>query len=539
MDTLPAETFQLICSFCSLHVLSCLRLVSKDFRDLVDDSLTARRSHAIPISTILPKGNHDRSACYVRVTLKPQGAPVTVVFNRYSLQHNYLEFVQKTAAAPIESLGVASNDKSTLGELDFNLWDEQQNEAASMEHRIEQELASSGPITPLPHVRPVRNALMSTSGTSSASSSSTTPVSSLPRDNTVQGTSYILRIAQMVLSSTGAGPQSDRTRSRTMDRQLRKAAHQLIHTGEPKKPYKFNLSLGVHYISDNDFIMRYSILRDPNPNASLLFVVDYIRVSWKWISSGAPAMMKSRPSEGQLPTHLADPMAQEDPFPEQRIGRIYAERFNMLLREIQRQEISHYVRGGLAFDGYDKTVLPRNFIWVNLRSEPVVSWITRIDDNGRRARQQKENEESSSDRRELRGDKSLSQDEPQYAEDESGHTSDSDWEDVLPQNKSSTSNSNISTENRDSEDRRRLEEVVQGMKSNMGYLTVRNIIEEMLVKEGYSRDLIWKYGIARRVLMDPILEMEDANEVNDGKKVKDVKIVKKLLQTLLDSEAAS
>ncbi|KAF9400448.1 hypothetical protein BGX21_004284 [Mortierella sp. AD011] len=555
MNNLPVETFQVICSFCSLHVLANLRLVSKTFRDRVDGSLTARRSHATPRSAILPKGEHDQNACYIRVTLSRQHEPITVIYNRYNIRHNYLEFSQNSApSAVVDGLGIVPTrapesatqnlyDDFSLGKLDLNLWEEQQKEAIASEsrpspppsttettemdpsanpgrrgrrssitqasiirgteHHIGQEIASGGPITPLSHTRPVRNALASSFGIASPSG---TLASSLPRDHAAQGDNYMVRFARMMLGSTGSGPQSAQTRPGMTAAELAEQARQLIHTVDPevlssKKQYKFILSPGVHFVGDNGFIMRYTISLDPT--ARLLLKVDYIRVSWKWVASGVPVMLKPRLNGG---LYFPDPMTREDPFPSQRIGGIYAERYNLLLMEIYNQEIDHRARGELALIGYDENVLSRDFISVNLLSQPVLAWITRIDNKRTWTKPLKERKETSD------GDPLELQDASS-----SSDSSDSDWEDL-------TSRGDLKGPSTgDAEDQEALQELLRSIKYNMGYLTTRNIVEEMLAEKGYSRDLIWKYGIVRREMMGPVPEVAHA---------------KQLLRKILASEAA-
>ncbi|KAF8981981.1 hypothetical protein BGZ46_001988 [Entomortierella lignicola] len=567
MESLPVETFQLICSSCTLQALANLRLVSKTFRDRVDGSLTARRVHAIPNQAILQLGNHDQSACYVRVALNREHDPITVVFNRYNPQHNYLEFSQNSTSVIIE--GAFSRPATepttqntyydfTMGKLSLNLWEQQRKEAAARkasplpetpilqqdiagsssnsgrrvrrssitqaslirgtEHQIEQEIANNTPITPLSQIRPVRNALTSSFGTSSTSSTLT---SSLPRDNVPQGDNYMKQFVRMMLGSTGTGPQNTQTRPGMTATELVEEARQLIHTVEPEvlssqKQYKFNLTPGTHYLGDNGFIMRYSV--SLNPSAQLLFKVDFIRVSWKWIISGVPAVLKQRVEEKQL--YLADPMTLRDPFPQQRLGRIYAERYNLLLDEIEKQEIRHRVRGELALVGYDVTVIPRDYISVNLRSEPVLAWIMRVDSKEMKKKVRKD--ASYEDPTESKSTSIITPNETPDVEEES---SDSDWEDILSQSKIDEGISTISLDasKEDSEDQEALQELLQGIKQNLGYLTARNILEEMLAKEGYSRDLIWKYGIIRRELMGSVPEVKHA---------------KQLLQKILVSEAA-
>ncbi|KAF9439166.1 hypothetical protein BGZ76_010065 [Entomortierella beljakovae] len=531
METLPVETFQLICSYCSLHALSNLRLVSKPYRDRVDGSLTARRSHSTPKNTILPKGKHDRSACYVRVVLKRGSEPITVVFNNYSRQYNYLEFTQTSGPVKIDGRHdpnpTSPYSERTFGSLDLNIWEEQREESMrkaftypppepisttrdlssglssnfntgitarrssitqaavirGIEHQVGQELASNGPITPLSSTRPARNIMASAFGTST----SVNLTSNGPQSNATQeGSNYMTRFARMVLGSTGTGPQNSLTRTGMTAAELAQQAQQDFHTVEKevlssKKLYKFILTCGVHYIGDSDFVMRYTVSSGPK------IQVDYIRASWKWVSSGVPVVLRSKISDSSEDT--IDPLTVEDPFPHHRFGRIYAERYNRLLREIQQQEASHYVRGELALDGYDTSLLDRNFFSVNLYSEEVVTWITRLDSDKKKAKQ----EETSSSNAEI------------YEQDE---FSESEWEDVTPKDEKKKEGSSPSKE--ELEDEESLKELVRNIKHNMGYLTTRNILEGMLVKVGFSRDLIWKYGLIKTQLTGPILPTDQA-----------------------------
>ncbi|KAK3822848.1 MAG: hypothetical protein J3Q66DRAFT_330262 [Benniella sp.] len=574
METLPVETFQLICSFCSLHVLASLRLVSKTFRDRVDGSLTARRSHAAPTMAI-PRDVHDTKGCYIRVTLNRLPDPITVVFDRYHLQHNYLEFVQhsepaalKSSTGPIPQMiqnqATPTNVylESTLGKLDFNLWDEQRTlfrsvappsllstpvegpatgeSSASVtrqsgrrssitqaslirgtEHLLQQELSSSGPITPLAQTRPVRNAMTSAFGMSS-SSPGVLP-SALPRDNHEQGENFMARFARMVLGSTATDSQLTQTLPGMSAAERMEEARQLMHTIEPevlpsKKEYKFKLSEGVHYMGDNDFIMKYTIMQDAS--SQRLFKVDYMRVSWRWITSGIPVVTTKSIS------HHDDPIAMEDPFPQQRIGRIYAERYNRLLQEIRKQELDQRMRGQLAMEGYDASVLPRDFISIDLRSEPIVKWITRLDqDDVSRSQVLDEPDEASPKEVLLDEGSSHPLNNPLVTDDS---TTDSDWEDLSLQGGDGQGKEggkdkdeaihqvedlSISKIRRDEEDQEALEELLQLIKQNLGFLSARNILEEMLAAQGYSRDLIWKYGIVRRELMGTIPEIQHAKQL--------------------------
>jgi len=578
METLPVETFQLVCSLCSLHVLASLRLVSKGFRDRVDGSLTARRSHAAPTMAI-PRDVHDTNGCYIRVTLNSLRDPITVVFDRYHLQHNYLEFVQHSEPAVLESFTVngpipqmiqtqATTTivylESTLGKLDFNLWDEQRTQFRSVappsllptpvdgpttgessasvtgqsgrrssitqaslirgtEHMLQQELSSSGPITPLAQTRPVRNAMTSSFGMSSPSTG--VLPSALPRDSHEQGENFMARFARMVLGSTATDSQLTQTLPGMSAAERIEEARQLMHTIEPevlpsKKEYKFKLSEGVHYMGDNDFIMRYTITQDSLSRR--LFKVDYIRVSWRWITSGIPVVTTKATS------HHDDPMAMEDPFPQQRIGRIYAERYNRLLQEIRKQELDQRMRGDLAMEGYDASVLPRDFISIDLRSGPIVKWITRLDQDDIPRSQPLDEPGEASPKEVLLDESSSHSFNNPLATDDS--TTDSDWEELSLQGGDGqgkdkekdkdkdeairqVEEESVSKIKQDEEDQEALEELLQLIKQNLGFLSARNILEEMLAAQGYSRDLIWKYGIVRRELMGAIPKIQHAKQL--------------------------
>ncbi|KAI1295692.1 hypothetical protein EDD11_007865 [Mortierella claussenii] len=619
MDSLPVEAFQLVCTFCSLHTLASLRLVSKAFRDRVDGSLTARRSHAAPKGIILPKGAHDRTACYVRITLNRQHQPITAVFDRYDPDHNYLEFKQLSdgaeicrsgftttsiATAPPEEEEVAAaadistgtavhaptdaggfvsaylHQDFTLGRLDLNLWEQQQDSVASIasssssspssstavnnelsgqaqptgprtrrrlsitqagiirgtEQEIENELASSGPITPLSQTRPVRHAMTSAlSGSLTASSSPATAPGGLPRDSPVQGDNYMMRFARMILGSTGVGPQLAQTRPGMTAAELVEEARQLIHTVEPevlssKKQYKVWLSEGAHFIGDNDFILRYTVSKGSSPSL-LLFKVDYIRVSWRWIMSGVPISIKAKQAGVRLSVDGMDPMTLQDPFPEQRMGRIYAERFNRLLQEIKRKEVSRHIRGELALMGYDASVLPREFISINLNSGPVLAWITRSVQAGQR-KAAKKSEGKEVEKETLRSG------HDHTTRNDGASDSEPEWEDILPQYTSGRGKGKVADteagivrssasgeqhdhgqddgdqcdEDEAKRDQEALNSLLQDLKDNMGYLTARNVVEEMLACQGYSRELIWKYGIVRREMMGTVPEVKQAKQ---------------------------
>ncbi|KAF9986310.1 hypothetical protein BGZ75_001985 [Mortierella antarctica] len=603
MDTLPLEAFQLICSFCSLHVLAQLRLVSRSFHDRVDGSLTARRTHAVPTRMITLKGKHDRDACYIRFTLFRQEDPITVVFNQYNPQHNYLEFVQRTepvvikesgrpvpASAPVPDTATSATAAAAgvypdyaLGKLDLNLWEQQRElvtaptlpprsvdrEHASpstgsrarrssitqasiirgTEHQIEQELASSGPITPLARMRPTRHHGTSALGTSSGSSSGFSALlgASTPREAGGEGENHMMRFARMVLGFTGTGSNSSQTRPGMSAAELAEEAHRLIHTVEPEvlssqKMYKFYFSEGVHYVGDSDFVMRYTITVGPSPSRDQpttvpesdlastteqdeeatpvqhyqLLQVDYIRVSWKWITSGMPSNVQAKQAGSSNPEDLEDASVKCSPLPNLRIGRIYAARFNWILKEINDKGVSQHVRAELAMQGYDVSILPRDFISVNLFADPVLAWITKDD----RAIDGVPLRRGLGDRTEAsHGVKNVEKTSD-------GSEVDSDWEDLAPEETQSKGKDKADgLENEDhAEDQRQLDELMQTLRDNVGLLTARNILEEMLATRGYSRELIWKYGIVRREMMGIVPEPTQA---------------KQLLQKIIESESPS
>lgn len=550
--------------------------MSKTFLDRVDGSLTARRSHAAPSKVILPKGEHDRDACYVRIAFK-SGGSVTVVFNRYHLQYNYLEFVQKTEPFVVMGPPLIPDDApgapgstiyfdSTFGTLDLNLWEEQRaqfknpanptpplppststagegssNPAAAArrtgrrssitqaslirgtEHLIQQELASSDPITPLSQTRPVRNATTAAFGISTAPP----PPAGLPRDNMGQGESYMARFARMMLGSTASETQPSQTRPGMSAAEVVEEARQLIHTVEPEvfasqKLYKFVLLEGVHYIGDNDFIMKYSVVQDPT--AGRVFKVDYIRASWKWITAGIP-VKGTKSTTPPPPPNFDDPVTVEDPFPEQRIGRIYAERYNRLLREIKKQELDQRIRGDLAIDGYDLTMLPRNFISINLRSEPVLEWITRLDQaepsplNNLSGADDDGGVEFDWEDLSSQSGMNLGQDRDKGKAKSEGNDKDKGDDGTTQQREGSASE----IEGQDDDDLE-LEKLLLSMKQNLGFLNARNILEEMLTHKGYPRELVWKYGFIRRELTGKVPEIQHAQQ---------------LVQKVINSEAAA
>lgn len=605
MDSLPLEAFQLICSFCSLHALANLRLVSKSFLARVDGSLTARRTTARPAKVVAAKDKHDADACYIRVTLGREHDPINVVFDNYNQEHNYLEFVQRSPPALVGSsrlfnapittpssttsptpttitptLRDENNSDHTRGRLDLNLWEQQlqsRSEAthkpatpsptasrprrssitqASVirhtEYRMEQELATPGPITPVSQIQPVRNSHSSALGSPSTSSSlsSSSPSN---RNTSGQNESYMTRFARMILgeaepTTTGPSPVD-----------LAEQARLLFHAVDnealsAKKEYKFGLSEGVHYVGDQDFIMRYTITfglekpeaRSPGATAEtqgetqeptqpsfadiinqdrpfrLMLHVDYIRVSWKWITCGAsPIKVKARQAGVRVADSIVDPMAQEHPQPHLRIGGIYAERFNRLLQEIKKQDASRHIRSELAMLGYDASILPRGFLSVNMRSEPVLRWVTgeslEHDLDQERQEQDPQQVEVLLDESEVipkasHGDEDL----------------DSDWEDLATpvstqiaskgrgKAKQEDSTKAVEPTTKESEmdkDQESLEETVLAMKNNLGHLTTRQVMEEMLANQGYSRELVWKYGIVRRDLMGGVPEPGRADQL--------------------------
>ncbi|KAG0338976.1 hypothetical protein BG000_003055 [Podila horticola] len=606
MDSLPLEAFQLICSFCSLHALANLRLVSKTFLARVDGSLTARRTTARPAKVVAAKDKHDADACYIRVTLNRVHGPINVVFDNYNQEHNYLEFVQRSPPALIGSsrlfntaiatpssttsptpttitptLRDDNNNDHTRGRLDLNLWEQQlqsRSEATQKlttppptatrprrssitqasvirhtEYRMEQELTTPGPITPVSQLRPVRNAFSSALGSSSTSSSSSSSSPSL-RNTPGQNESYMARFARMILGEAEPTP----TGPSAVD--LAEQARLLFHAVDNEalsatKEYKFGLSEGVHYVGDQDFIMRYTITfgleksEDGYPGATtesqgetqeqtqlsfadiinqerplrLMLHVDYIRVSWKWITCGAsPIKVKARQAGVRVAESIIDPMAQEHPLPYLRIGGIYAQRFNRLLQEIKKQDASRHIRSELAMLGYDASILPRGFLSVNMRSEPVLRWVTG---------QSLEHGDLDQERHEQHPQQvEVLLDESEVAPKASHRDEDldSDWEDLAtpvithidskgeekanPENPIKIVEPTTKASEMD-KDQASLEETVLEMKNNLGHLTTRQVLEEMLANQGYSRELVWKYGIVRRDLMGAVPEPGRADQL--------------------------
>ncbi|KAF9132363.1 hypothetical protein BGW39_000302 [Mortierella sp. 14UC] len=570
IENLPAEAFQHICRFCTLHELAALRTLSTRVRDLVDDSITSRKTFAEPYNRVKPKDKHNTArnakpepkhnphSCYVHISLKRSRQPVTAVFTRYDKQHNYLEFTQK-GPARVE----IDHDNSTLGQLDFSNWEQQLTSAkeakdaranassfspllsqdssstASRPRRssitqaapiraaqvhMEQELNNGGPIPPMPTSRPIFSSLF---GSSTASAPVTSAIGAAA--GTPAGGTVFNHMAQYVLNTfASTGPQNGMTAE-----QLTQEAMQRFHSVDnevlpSKKQYKFELTEGTHYIGDDDFIIRYTIkvAQDEEdqtaPTATntasaatpavapvceyLQFKVDYIRASWRWIASGAPKSLRptGQPSTVAVTTKVQDNDLDDDadeddendrqpwqtllnPLPDLRIGRMYAHRFNMVLEEIGRQKVTLIVRGELMKLGYDVSRFPSKFVYANLRDEHVLEWVTEKHFEVADVIATQEKAEEQRDRYD-------------------------DWEMV----ESTLTSQQI--------DNAELKKMVEMLMKNLGYLTARNILEEMLARQGCSRDLIWKYGVVRREMMGPVPCQAEA---------------KKLLTKIIDSEAAS
>ncbi|KAG0272284.1 hypothetical protein BGZ95_011968 [Linnemannia exigua] len=555
LEDLPAEAFQHICRFCTIHELAALRTLSIRVRDLVDDSITSRKTFAEPYkyvesmdkptSSRQAKPKHNPHSCYVHITLKRNTKPITAVFTRYSKEHNYLEFTQKDATC-VE----IDHDSSTLGQLDFSNWEQQLESAKEAKNaranalspsppsswdsssttsrprrssitqagpiraaqiHMEQQLNNGGPIPPIPTSRPIISSIFgSSTATNAAGAGAGTPA----RGSVLN---HMTQFAMNILSSTGSHGMTTE--------QLTQEAVQTFHAVDnevlsSKKQYRFHLTEGAHYIGDDDFIIRYTIKvvkpvkkdEDAAPTGAntasapppivdlkdrdhLKFKVDYIRASWRWIASGAPKSLRpsSQPSTVEttkkdldMTDNEEDDDDEEDkqpwqtllnPLPDLRIGRMYAHRFNMVLEEIGRQSVTPSVRGELRNLGYDASLFPNKFLYANLRDEHVLEWVT----------------------------------EKHFEEIEQRDRYD-DWEMVE------------SMSAREDRDKAELKKMVERLESKQGYLTARNILEEMLACQGYSRDLIWKYGVVRREMMGPVPSQSEA---------------KKLLTKVIDSEAAS
>ncbi|KAF8944923.1 hypothetical protein BGZ47_003507 [Haplosporangium gracile] len=534
IENLPAEAFQHICGFCSLHELAALRALSKRVRDLVDDSLTARNIFANPTEEVRSKQKQDPLACFISITLQRKHQPITAVFARYNKEHNYLEFTQRdTATVDIDI------DTSTLGRLDFNNWEMQLNSLSKKANEststapqqrprrasitqagsirasqtyMEQELANGGPIQPLSTRQPILSSFFGSTSTPTA-----TPA---PAATVRQGFNHM---AQYVRSTFASAPSGLTTE------QIQQEARRMFHAVDnevlsSKKQYEFVLTEGSHFIGDDDFIIRYTITKkepveDDTAASSetvsaqqLEFKIDFIRASWRWISSGAPKSLRSNKGKARTggdqgrerPDDHEPWQTQLNPLPELRLGKMYAHRFNMLLEEIGRQKVSPGVRGQLRDLGYDASLFPKKFIYANLRDEHVLRWITQehFDKADREAAALKK------------------------AQEQERKTLYDDWE-MVESTSTSQQLAQIRADrikaDREKDDRAELQEMVKLLEEEKGYLTARNILEEMLACQGYSKDLIWKYGVVRRNMMEPVPSQIEA---------------KKLLTKVIDSEAA-
>ncbi|KAF9584627.1 hypothetical protein BGW38_005787, partial [Lunasporangiospora selenospora] len=502
------------------------------------------------------------------------------------------------------------------------------------EHQLEQELRSMGPITPLSNTGPVRNTLSSAlvptpspaladPGSSSSvpavmspSLSFTTSATTTSSQDDQTNESYMARFARRVLGETGyesAMTNASVAISAIMNQntvplqtrpgmdavRLAEEARRLFYTVEkdvlPKlKQYKLDLTEGSHYFGDDDFVAHFTIgfefcdppndLADEVPSEVAFVVrtisIDYIRVAWKWILAGANGQRVETVNGPSV-----DPLTVDDPMPNLRMGRIYAERFNRVLREIKNQDTSRYIRGELALLGYDASMIPRDYISVNMRSEPVLAWVARDIEKPLMIAKpsssllleslRPELEEKSSSQKLRSGPqtpsetmevllehgqsivaaKSTGKTYEAVSHEENGDFSDSDWEDVAAESSrvnarhrvrspalASKESSNNDCERTDlieatleevaedaaaaakvaaaaeaaaavqEEDEEILQRVVSDMKQNLGYLCARDILEEMLVVQGYARELVWKYGVVRRELMNTVPEPGYANQ---------------------------
>lgn len=531
IENLPAEAFQHICGFCSLHELAAIRTLSKRIRDLVDDSLTARNTFANPTEEVRSKQKQDPLACFISITLQRKHQPITAVFARYNKEHNYLEFTQRDNATVDLDINT-----STLGRLDFNNWEMQLNgrsqkanesSSTALQQRprrssitqagsirasqayMEQELANGGPIQPMPTNQPILSSFFGSTPTPAAAPT--------PAATVRQGFNHM---AQYVMSTFATAPTGLTTEQREQE------ARRLFHSVEnevlsSKKQYKFVLTEGSHFVGDDDFIVRYTITKkepveDENAEPTqpqLNFKIDYVRASWRWISSGAPKSLRSNKGKStagggdQGRGHQDDRepwQTQLNPLPELRVGKMYAHRFNMLLEEIGRQKVSLGVRGQLRDLGYDASLFPKKFIYANLRDEHVLRWIT-----------QEHFEETDREAAALK-----------KAQEQERKTLYDDWE-MVESMSTSQQLAQIRADrikaDREKDDMAALQEMVELLEEEKGYLTARNILEEMLACQGYSKDLIWKYGVVRRDMMGPVPSQTEA---------------KKLLTKVIDSEAA-
>ncbi|KAK3824285.1 MAG: hypothetical protein J3R72DRAFT_17473 [Linnemannia gamsii] len=600
---LPTEVFQHICRFCTLHELAAFRAVSKRARDMVDNSITSRKTFAEPHHGTIFGAKHNPYSCYVDISLAGRSRPFTAVFTRYNKEHNYFEFSQEH---PDAARVKVEDEDSTLGQLYFSNWEHQLTSAKeardarvsasfpssssslqdsnsitshpmiptfmqagpihAAEIHAEQELNSGELIPPSPIFQAASIALFDFSETSLLEPGTLLPAADTPMPAAetappdtdadvpatgafLQGishmTQYVMNTFASATSESGMGTE-----------QFTQEATQRFSSidGEclsSKKQYKFDLTEGAHYIGDDDFIIRYTIknvhpamhiweeeeeenmvvvegedvemegvnvgtaaIIDPaatlavaSNHRHLEFKVDFIRASWRWTASGVPKSLRpgSQPSTvGTTKTQNQD-LNKDDydedededdddeddrqpwqtlltPLPDLRSGRMYARRFNMVLEEIGRQSVTTSVLGELKNMGYYPSLFPNKFIYANLYDENILEWVTEkhfedIDVLAalREAQEQKDQCDT--------------------------------WETVEFTSASyqlSKYRTKRAKEIRDKADRAVLEHMVELIKKNQGYLTARNILEEMLVYKGYSCDLIWKYGILRREMTGPV-----------------------------------
>ncbi|KAG0373796.1 hypothetical protein BGX24_011233 [Mortierella sp. AD032] len=610
---LPTEVFQHLCRFCTLHELAALRNLSIRIRDLVDDSITSRKTFAKPYICVKskvkcspfrqpkfepskhveskekhsysrqvkpePERKHNPHSCYVHIAIKCNTKRITAVFTRYDKEHNYLEFKQKD---PVRvEIG---HDNSTLGQLDFSNWEQQLETAKKAKNsrvnalspsplssrdssftmprptrstftqagpisatqiHMEQELINGGPIPPITTSQPFMSSVFGFSTTTRSATYTAGIGAGTPAR--FSDCNHMKQYVFNKFASTGS-------RTGKTTKQLRQEAFQRLSAVDnevlpSKEQYRFDLTEGAHYTGDDDFIIRYTIkvvkpIKDyegsaltatntastPPPTDTLAdrdyleFKVDYISLSWRWIVTGAPKSLRhsSLPSivvttkkqDKDLDKNDDDNDENDDdeedkqpwqtllsPLPDLRIGRMYARRLNMVLEEIGRQGVSPSVRGELRDLGYDTSLFPKNFVYANLRDEHVLEWVTEKHFGEIEAATTQKNAEEQKD----------GYDDREMVE--------------------STSFSNLLSKHqaervgqeRDKADKAELEEMVERLKNKQGYLTARNILEEMLACQGYSRDLIWKYTIVRREMMGPVPSQS---------------VAKKLLTIVIECEAA-
>ncbi|KAG0266175.1 hypothetical protein DFQ27_000127 [Actinomortierella ambigua] len=556
MENLPLETFQLVCSYCSLYTLAHLRLVSKSFLNKVDGSLNARRrqlgivhgkkrSASAAAHKSLVELKDPLKAGYITLALGKGRVPMEIAFNGYNPKYNYLEFIQKsppvivsvpqtTAAVTPATQGINLSETSnpmaqyaiselrrqedleptTLGKLVLHSWEQDKRDRDANPLALDASTVATSSLTGASSAaRPRRGSIGQAYAQQKAEA----------KEDQANDASYMGRLSRAFwgatnLSGVDGGSSSSSSNSAgasnavgsaitghpTPD-SLIQAAQSRFYANDPElspqdRQYKFDLRPGEHYLGDSDFMMKYTVGKPID--SERLFEVDYIRVSWKWILSGIGPIPGTGRTSSPLPSNASPPAADiytsassspsaassttTPPSINKRLGGIYTERVQRVIDEVKKQGVSKVIRGELALQGYGEQMLPRDFLSVNLRAEPVLAWIMRMDQDR------------------------LSGDRDDWLEAE---TNDEDDEEVVMIVKENDKVFDVLQKSEQDKDQQALEKMVEEMKDNLGYLTCRCILEEMLVGKGLSRSLVWSVGRVRRGLMDPVRSLAAAQDL--------------------------